>query len=178
MRWIDPFFYILRYLILGQFFGQLKPEEEAFVITNITKHRKVLWVNFLAVYPLYRGIQQSDDIPILVLSLIAPVMVMGGAWFAISFGAIPKKLIAVSMTITFWMFTAFTVSLTSMFTAVSLISPPIIWPVLAIIYIGAAVSCIQYDTADGLKAGLDEAVLSHSRYAVSYYKTSGVKPED
>ena len=64
-----------------------------------------------------------------------------------------------------------------MFIAVMFVTPPFVWPALAIIYIGAVFACIQYDTADGLKAGLDEALLKHSRAAIVYYRKQGVEPE-
>lgn len=40
------------------------------------------------------------------------------------------------------------------------------------------ISCIQHDTADGLKAGLDEALLKHSRAALMYYLKQGISTEE
>lgn len=177
MKKLDPIYWILR-LILKQFFSaSLDSAEEQFVNENINKHRLALWINVIAGILVYSGIKSVTDVNALVLALIAPVTVMGAAWFAVSFGAIPKKLLSEAMAVTFWMFLGFSVSLTTMFIAVAYISPIILWPVLFIIFIAAIVSCIKYDTADGLKAGLDEAVLTHSRYAIEYYRKTGIKPD-
>jgi len=46
-----------------------------------------------------------------------------------------------------------------MFISVGFVTSPYLWPVLALVYIGALIICIQYDTADGLKVGLDDTVL-------------------
>ncbi len=77
------------------------------------------------------------------------------------------------------MFTAFLVSLAAMMEAVSMITPWPIWPALFIIFYGAMNACIKYDTADGLKAGLDDALLKQSRAAILFYLKEGVKlPDD
>jgi hypothetical protein len=178
---VDPFYLILRKIILKQFFqSDLNEAEKNFVLENIDKHRKALWITLIASTGVYLGLLQSnkEDIPNIILALIAPVTVMGAAWFGISFGSIPEKLITASMSVTFWMFSAFATSLASMIIAVAFISPVLIWPSLIIIFVGALISCIQYDTADGLKAGLDEALLKHSRAALLYYLKQGIIPED
>lgn len=176
MRKIDPIYWLLRLILLKFFKADLSKPEEKFIEDNLQKHRWVLWLNVLAGILTYFGVRASSDISSLVLALIAPVAVMGTAWFAISFGAIPRKLMSEAMAVTFWMFLGFSISLVAMFVAVAYISPIAIWPILAVIYISAIVSCIKYDTADGLKAGLDDAMLMHSRYAISYYKKSKIKP--
>ena len=76
---------------------------------------------------------------------------MGSAWFYISFGSIPEKFIKVSMLITLLMFIGFTTALSGMFVALGFITSARFWPVLALIYGCAVVSCILYDTADGFK---------------------------
>lgn len=78
------------------------------------------------------------------------------------------------MEITFRLYLAFKLSLTTMFLAIGIISPIPLRPVLIIIYIAVDFSCAQYDTSDGLKAGLDEAILKHSRAALMYYKDQGI----
>jgi hypothetical protein len=122
---------------------------------------------------------EAGSLNTVITSLIAPVMVMGTAWFAISFGAIPARLLNVSMVITFWMYLAFKLSLTTMFIAIAFIVDPLLWPVLATIYVAIDFSCSLYDTVDALKAGLDEAVLKHSRAALIYYKNkAGINIEE
>jgi len=175
MKNIDPIYWFLR-LILLKFIAVERAEGREFVLQNLEKHRKVLWLDIIGGILVYFGVKGSGDINTVVLALIAPVTVMGAAWFAVSFGAVPKKLISEAMSITFWMFLGFTLSLTAMFVSVAYISPIVLWPVLLVILLAAIISCIKYDTADGLKAGLDEAVLTHTRYAIEYYKKSGIKP--
>ncbi|HRY82699.1 MAG TPA: hypothetical protein P5232_03290 [Candidatus Moranbacteria bacterium] len=170
---MDPIFLWLRFVVARRFFDSgLLPEENAFVLSNISKHRNVLWLNVVCSVFVYFSLLKTnpDKISIVITSLLAPVMVMGGAWFAISFGGIPAKLMDIAMSTTSWMFAAFSISLSSMFIAVGFSTYPLLWPVLTVIYIGALISCIQYDTADGLKAGLDEAVLKHSRAALIFYR--------
>lgn len=181
MEKVDPIYWILKVIILQKFFkSDLTPAEKEFVMDNIDKHRKALWITLLATLGVYFGLLGSNksDISSIILALIAPVTVMGAAWFGVSFGSIPKKLISISMSVTFWMFTAFATSLAAMIVAVGFISPPLIWPALIIIFVGAITSCIQYDTADGLKAGLDEALLKHSRAALLYYLKQGIKADE
>jgi len=178
VRRIDPMYYLLKGVILRKFLEtDLEKEQKAFVGSNIDKHRPVFWASLVSGILVYLGLLRVDteNIDTIILSLLAPVMVMGGAWFAISFGGIPVKLIDTAMSITQWMFTAFLCSLTAMSVAVAFISPALLWPVIAIIYIAALFSCVQYDTADGLKAGLDEYVLQHSRYAIRYFEREEAK---
>lgn len=180
MKKIDPFYWFLRG-ILGKFLkSELKNEEVQFVHSNINKHRKVLWTNFVCIILVFLALRETkpSDAGTLITCLIAPVMVTGGAWFAVSFGGIPQKLVSVAMTITLWMFLAFTVSLSTMFLAVCYILPFYSWPVLALVYIGIIISCILYDTCDGLKAGLDEAQFKHSRAALLFYKKDGIRVDD
>lgn len=177
---LDPM-YLLVSLILRPFHkAKLAEYERAFVLDNTTKHASVMWINALGIGLVTFGLQfaSQETIGQVISTLIAPVMVMGAAWFAISFGGVPKHLVNIAMAVTFWMFTAFLVSLSTMFVAVFFVVNPIMWPVFAIIYVGALISCILYDTADGLKAGLDEAVLKHSRAALVYYKGQGIPTDE
>jgi len=151
-----------------------------FIEENIQKHRRILWIVVMVGILSYFGLQTSspDNVAVVVTALIAPAMLTGTAWFAITFGGIPAKLLSAAFSITFWMFVSFMASLTTMFVAVSFLSPIFILPVLAIIYLGILISSIQYDTTDGLKVGLDDAILKHSRAALSYYKKQGINPEE
>jgi hypothetical protein len=173
---LDPFYWYLRIAHRRLFKAELKKEERAFIAKNINKHRLIQWLNLLAAIFVFYTLQavSPDKIGTVITALIAPVMVMGTAWFAISFGAIPARLIELSLEITFWVYLAFKLSLTVMFLAIGVITPALLWPVLILIYIAIDFSCAQYDTCDGLKAGLDEALLKHSRAAIIYYKDQGV----
>lgn len=176
---IDPIVGLVKLILRGFLKAELGDDELAFVDDNIQKHRRALWINIAASVLVFLGLltTPAEAIQIVITSLLAPVMILGVAWFAISFGGVPKKLISVAMSTTLWMFIAFVVSLSAMFIAVGFVTSPLLWPVLGIIYLGVVVGCIQYDTADGLKAGLDEAQLTHSRYAVKFYEQQGIKPE-
>lgn len=177
---MDPIYFFLKKSVLHNFFSSdLQEEERVFIEENLRKHRKILWLNICAAALIFFGLSSGSDrdVGIIVSALIAPVMVLGTAWFAISFGGIPQKLITIAMSITFWVFSAFTISFTAMFLAVAHTVAPAIWPVLAFIYAGTLVACIQYDTADGLKAGLDDALLKHSRAALRYYNLQGIKDQ-
>lgn len=179
LNMIDPFFFLLRKILASFFKASLNDEENRFVEDNLLKHRRVLWINAICTGLVIWSLQSvsKESLYALITALLAPVMVMGGAWFAMSFGAIPAKLISISMSVTSWMFIAFSVSLSAMIVAVCFISPFQLWPVWLIIYLGALISCIQYDTADGLKSGLDEAMLYHSRAALIYYEKNGIRVE-
>lgn len=145
MKHLDPFYHLLRFLLRGFLTANPTEPERAFVEDNMTKHRKVLWINLFAT-------------------------------ICVFFGGIPAKLIDMAMSVTFWMFTAFAVSFSAMIVAVMMVSPPLVWPALILIYFGAITACIQYDTSDGFKAGLDEAVLNHSRAALRFYAREGIDP--
>lgn len=156
--------------------AELLPEERTFVDDNIRKHRLVQWINLFSTILIFISLNSvsEEKLSTLISALLAPVMVLGTAWFAVSFGAVPARLIEYSMVITFWMYVGFKLSFTTMFLAIGFISPMTLWPVLLLIYISVDFSCAQYDTADGLKAGLDEAILKHSRAALRYYKKIGI----
>ena len=173
---LDPNLWFLRLVLRGFLKANLEEQEMAFVYDNIRKHRRALWVNLVASVFITLAILDSppEAINTVISSLIAPVMLLGTAWFAISFGGVPKKLINVAMTTTWWMFSAFLASLSAMFIAVAFITSPWLWPVLGFVYLSVVIACVQYDTADGLKAGLDDAVLKHSRYAVQFYRREGI----
>ncbi len=177
---IDPTYWTLRLILRGFINAELRPEEYAFVELNLRKHRAALWVNVLASVFVFLSLRQTPPavIGVVITSLFAPVMVLGGAWFAISFGGVPKRLINTAMITTLLMFIAFSVSLSAMFIAVGCVVSPYLWPVLALIYACALASCIQYDTADGLKAGLDEARYRTSLAALLCLKGKGIDPDE
>jgi hypothetical protein len=168
----DPILWLIRMSLRGFLKVELTKAEQDFLEENIEKHRVVQWVNIAASIFVCLGLNSTEAkaITTVITSLLAPVMVLGTAWFAISFGGIPKKLLSEGMATTLWMFIAFVASLSAMFISVAFVTSIYLWPVLLLIYIGGLISCIKYDTADGLKAGLDEALLEHSRYAIDDYR--------
>lgn len=176
---MDPIYFFLKSILRNFFSSDLQKEERLFIEENLQKHRKILWLNICAAILIFFGLRMLpfEKTGLVVSSLIAPVMVLGTAWFTISFGGIPQKLIAVAMTVTYWLFAAFSVSLSAMFLAVGFVVSPYLWPVLIFIYLATLIACIQYDTADGLKVGLDDALLKHSRAALRYYYKQGIPEE-
>lgn len=174
MNWkkLDPFYWYIWVMVKDFFKASLEDYEEEFVQDNSKKHRKIQWVNFVAaILVTYSLASMSlEEIKALISALLSPVVVTGGAWFAISFGAIPAKLLHLSMSITFWMYAGFKVSLTTMCIALTFIMPVTMWPVIWFIYLAIDICCIMYDTADGLKAGLDEMALKHSKAALLFFE--------
>lgn len=174
---INPFYWVAR-IILHSFYSQkLTAEQQAFIKQNNVKHGNILLISTLLLACVFFGLLSHPEPKLLINGLIAPVMITGTAWFAISFGGIPKKLLNIAMSVTFWLFSAFLVSLGTMFLTLIFMSSVYLWAPLLFIFIGIIISCIQYDTTDGLRAGLDEAVLEHSRYAINYYKKEGIEKE-
>ena len=173
MKNFDPFYRFLSY-ILRDFIEDTNLDEDSrgFIQDNLGKHRRVMWGNLLsnACVILALRTTPTEAMPTVITALLAPVMVLGGAWFAISFGGVPKNLLSVAMTTTAWMFAAFTASFSAMLITVAWVTSFWLWPVLSLIYLGTTISCIQYDTADGLKAGLDNIVKEHAEEAITYYR--------
>lgn len=82
--------------------ADLKKEEKEFIQDNISKHQRIIWINILtATFVLFSLGNYSGDRSILIAAMIAPAMITGGAWFAVSFGGIPAKLIQTALQITF-----------------------------------------------------------------------------
>jgi hypothetical protein len=177
----DPILLLLRFVVLRHFWlADLEKSEQSFVAENTKKHRVCLWITIVSSSLVLWGLSTvpNESLGTVIGGLLGPVVVFGGAWFFVSFGGIPIKLLRVAMSITLWMFSAFCVSLATMFIAVGFVSPPQIWPVLAFVFIAGWIACVRYDTADGLKAGLDEAQLHHSRAALTYYRNMGIEPTE
>lgn len=150
--------------------------ERVFLDKNVAKHARVLWVTAVVFVLSIIGMSglSQESVSIVLTATLGPVMLLGGAWFAVSFGGIPERLLEAAMDITFWMFSAFMAALTIAMVAISFVTPIALWPIWILIIFGVWTSCVQYDTADGFKAGLDEATLEHARYAIEYYKKEGV----
>ena len=178
---MDPFNWFLKKIHSGFYRKGLKDYEQSFIEKNIKKHRGVLWIDALVVVLTYFGLRDMPNsvISTLVNALIAFAVVFGGAWFAITFAAIPGRLIHISMYITFTMFAAFTSSVIMMFGSVALlihsVAPSVISELcldllLVFIYIAGFIGAVLYDTGDGLKAGLDELQLKQSRAMLMWLK--------
>jgi hypothetical protein len=160
-------------------FEQITTADADFLVENLNKHRLILWLNIiLAGYLVAYGLDailRSGDQAIVVTGLLAPAMITGGAWYAVSFGGIPEKFISSALVLTFCMFLAFTLSMTLLIALLCKLTP---WPIgvffLVPMYAGLYVSSILYDNLDGLKIGLDTALLKFSRAALNYYQKHGL----
>lgn len=181
---IDPVFWLVKFINKPFFDSNLIAWEYDFVIKNVRKHRKIVWANIIIIPFIWYGLNLiksgdvSAEISTIIVALLAPAMVTGAAWFAISFGGIPSKLLDTAMHITFWMFLSFTLSMTIMTVAMIHITHPVFWIGFIVIEVGVIISSMLYDNADGLKIGLDDTMLKHSRAALAYYKKMGIEETD
>lgn len=181
MNYIDPFNILMRHVVLARFFrSDLAPEEMLFIQDNIKKHRKIYWWTTIFLVPMSLGVFDLDEsVRIgLLTTMISPVLLLGSAWFGVSFGGVPAKLVEVAMSVTFWMYLSFKISFVMMYILLLSVTSVMLWPVWTLIMVGTFFACEMYDTADGFKTGLDEAQLRHSRAALCYYKQQGISPED
>lgn len=159
-------------------FEELATADVDFLAENLSKHRIVLWLNALLILYLcphgIKTILQHGDPGIVVTGLLAPAMITGGAWYAVSFGGIPEKFINVALVLTSLMFLSFTFSMTLLITLLCRLTP---WPVgafiLVPIYVTLYLASVLYDNLDGLKIGLDTALLKFSRATLNYYQKHG-----
>jgi len=191
---IDPVFWVFDRLLLEGLFRPPKKNspgkyelldvaEEDFLIENLCKHRFVAWCNiglavFLAAWGL-RAIFAKGDAGVVVTGLLAPAMITGAAWYTLTFGGISEKFLNVAMTLTRWMFLAFSLSMTLLTALLCSLTPwPIGWFVLAPIYVGLYVASMLYDNLDGLKIGLDTTLLRFSRASLNYYQKHGLLTRD
>lgn len=160
-------------------FEQITAADTDFLLENLNKHRLVLWLNIVFIAYLYlyglAAILKHGDPAVVVTGLLAPAMITGGAWYAVSFGGIPEKFISSALVLTFCMFLAFTLSMTLLIALLCKLTP---WPIgafcLVPTYAGLYIASILYDNLDGLKIGLDTALLKFSRAALNYYQKHGL----
>jgi hypothetical protein len=187
---VDPIYIFLDRLVFQRLFQppkrsvqrqfeQVAAAEIDFLVENLNKHRIILWLNiiltgYLAAYGL-DAILKHGDPAVVVTGLLAPAMITGGAWYAVSFGGIPEKFINSALVLTFCMFLAFTLSMTLLISLLCKLTP---WPIGAFflipMYGGLYIASVLYDNLDGLKIGLDTALLKFSRAALNYYQKHGL----
>ena len=185
---VDPVFLILDRIVFDPLFsppkkgvpGQYEILEYAdldFLVENLLKHRAILWVNILLVlYLVLHGLPlifNAGDQALVVTGLLAPAMITGSAWYTLTFGGISEKFLGTAMTLTRWMFLAFSLSMTLLVALLCFLTPVVINVTLVLIYIGLYVSSVLYDNVDGLKIGLDTTMLRFSRASLNYYQKHG-----
>lgn len=161
--------------------SDLEKNEKAFLMDNAKKHIQSL-LGMIAMLPfMIYGLHIADRamLPVLVGGLVSPVVVTGTAWFVITFGAVPEKLLGIAMVLTRKMFGAFTESLTLAFLAVGWVCPWPLWVVLAMIWIKVYHAAFLYDCVDGLKTGLEPTMLENCRYGTKFFRRQlGVNEEE
>lgn len=185
----DPVYLFLDYIIFDQLFRPPKKKipgayekvttaDADFLLENLNKHRIVLWFNIVAAIFLWLGGLKATltfgDQGVIVTGLLAPAMVTGGAWYAVSFGGIPEKYIGTALRLTFCMYLAFSLSMTLLTALLIALTPwPVGWFILFPMYASLYIASMLYDNLDGLKIGLDTSLLKYSRAALNYYQKKG-----
>lgn len=187
---IDPVYILLDRVLFKKLFQPPKPKkgngfekleiaEIDFLTENLKKHRIILWINIIVtIYLTFYGIDiilEYGNTSIVVTGLLAPAMITGTAWFSVSFGGIPEKFISIAFTLTLIMFLSFTLSMT-LLTCLLIKITPITISVLIIIpiYLSLYISSMLFDNVDGLKIGLDSALLKFSKATINYYQKQGL----
>lgn len=161
-----------KFLLLPFATANLTADQMVFLQDNARKHLRAL-VSLVMLVPLMvLGLAQAkpEILPVLVGGLAAPVFVTGAAWFVITFGVVPEQLLGVAMILTRRMFTAFLLSLTLCFIAVGWVCPWPLWLILAIVWWLTWSAAFLYDCVDGLKTGLEPALLENSRYGTKFFR--------
>jgi len=187
---IDPIYIFLDRILFKSLFQPPKANnpyefeiiEEAqtdFLVENMKKHRIILWINILlATFLGLHGLDvilSTGNTSIVVTGLLAPAMITGAAWYAISFGGIPEKFISIAFTLTLCMFLSFTLSMTLLTCLLVSITPWFIGVFVIIpIYLTLYTASMLYDNVDGLKIGLDSTLLKMSRASISFYRKHGL----
>lgn len=144
-------------------------EQKVTLFENTWKHVKVFIINLLFLPYLIFAIQVSQEKVLILTGLLGIVVVFGGAWFIVSFGAIPSTLSKMAFNLTFWMFLSFTLSLEAI--AITLVYIfPILWPFIILVFWSAYFASVKYDTADSLKIGLEPEQYKLARYGSIYFK--------
>src|ERR1051325_160233 len=186
---LDPVYLFLDVVVFERLFRPLKRNDPGgyeqltladidFLIENLKKHRLILWINLLLTVYLSAGgldaIFRSGDQGIVVTGLLAPAVITGAAWYAVSFGGIPEKCIGTALILTTLMFLSFSLSMTLLTALLCKLTP---WPVglfiLIPVYAALYIASLLYDNLDGLKIGLDSTLLKFSRASLAYYQKHG-----
>jgi len=177
---LDPLYllaYILCYPVLRV---NLNAYEAAIIRQNIRKHRAVFWITLFGGSLAWYGVSISPkgNMGEIVAAMLAPSVVTGTAWFAISFGGVQEKLLKAAIDLTKWMFAAFMLSLVTMAIAImQVVSWPVslvVWSIIALVIFSA----ITYDNVDSLKIGLDDALRRHSLTMLYKLHTDGISTVD
>ncbi|MBU0731691.1 hypothetical protein KKC88_02310 [Patescibacteria group bacterium] len=170
---VNIFVRIYQFIFLRDIVKLANEEQMAATNKNTVKHLKVLIVMllmapvmaFLKLAPVLLSEHSFVHVfcgQIHPTNLTAVIMVLGTAWFMVSFGAVPKALENVAVSITMWMFMGFILSLEWLFIFMVIDSPGSLLP-LFIVFWAIYIAAVKYDTMDIFKAGLDEAQLRFTR---------------
>ncbi|MDP3741067.1 MAG: hypothetical protein Q8R08_01950, partial [bacterium] len=150
---------LLKWLVFSSLYKSATEDDRGALDENTSKHVRAL-IKSLVVIPgtiltVKFGGQAARDI-VLYVSIAAQIV--GIAWFVLTFAALPKRHINAAMRCTEHMFSAFlggVIALTVFAGFTAPLSLLVIMPIYVWMYSSAAI----YDSADRLKAGLDEQKL-------------------
>ena len=157
--------------------GSILPSDQKEILyENSWKHCKVFIINLIFLPYLAYFIQSSQDKVLILTGLLGIVVVFGGAWFTVSFGAIPNILSKMATNLTFWMFLSFTLSLEA--TSIALVYIfPFLLPLIILVFGGAYLASVKYDAADAMKIGLEPEQYKLARYGSRYFQRELENPE-
>ena len=142
LKRLDPFhlYLILIHKVVDE--SKLDKKQQEFVQRNVAKHTLVQWINLACALDVVWALfgTPPDSLGTVAICLMTPVLVIGGAWFAITFGLVPADFMSISMHITGWMYLGFKISLTAMLLTLGYVMGPRIYPFIGILYIALDVA--------------------------------------
>lgn len=177
-RAFDPFYWLSYLLCWPVLNNEMETSQTNVIELNIEKYRFVLWVNFIFGIIASRGffVTEKGDITVVLIAITAPTIVLGGAWFSISFGGVPDKLLKAAVSLTKWLFVAFCMCLITAALAITHIASIEISIVFIAVVLIAIFSAITYDNLDSLKIGLDDTLRRQSLTALAKLGSEGYWP--
>jgi hypothetical protein len=173
----DPVYRLLEAAIFSSFFQPRLPGSQAppcaietsealFLLENLAKHRIIVWLNIVAAMVMATlgdgsGVTTTGGrLDSLLLTLIAPLVVSGVAWYTISFSGIPERFSTQAMLVTGVLFFVMSVATTALMITLAQVLPwSTIGFVVAPIYVAAYASAVLYDNLDGLRTAAFQPVV-------------------
>ena len=140
------------------------------ITTNTQKQSLSLYFTFFFAWFVSEEIQsvQIDAVISIIAPILAGVIVI---WYVITFGSIRKKFLSEGFTITFFMFTAFNISIL-LFGMIAWYSLSLRLAIAVIfILLSVAIASFKYDMVDLLRVGIDAEGLEFYTRANEKMKT-------
>lgn len=175
---VDPSYWAAFAFCLPLLRLPLNASESRIVEQNIEKYRVALRIVAAFVVLGYWGISQADTITIYVtiftlVSLSIPLITV---WFALSFATAQEKHLRAVITLTRWLFAAFSVSLILSCVALSEIAPIPIVAVTLFLVAMIISAAVVFDGVDSLKIGLDDTLRRFGLTSLAKLGTEGFWP--